>query len=82
MRVCIHRGTQEIGGTCVEVESQGKRLVSLPLECMGGAYYRAVLFPSSEGLWAWKLTPVGNYERSDTSMPLAEGVLTVSNYSK
>lgn len=27
MRVCIHRGTREIGGTCVEVESQGRRLV-------------------------------------------------------
>lgn len=34
MKVCIHRGTQEIGGTCVEIESQGKRLVldvGLPL---------------------------------------------------
>ena len=27
MRVCIHRGTKEIGGTCIEIESQGKRLV-------------------------------------------------------
>lgn len=26
MRSCIHRGTREIGGTCIEVESQGKRL--------------------------------------------------------
>jgi ribonuclease J len=36
MRVCIHRGTKEIGGTCVEIESQGKRLVldvGLPLDC-------------------------------------------------
>jgi ribonuclease J len=35
MKVCIHRGTQEIGGTCVEIESQGKRLVldvGLPLD--------------------------------------------------
>lgn len=35
MRFCIHRGTQEIGGTCVEIESQGKRLVldvGLPLD--------------------------------------------------
>lgn len=35
MRICIHRGTQEIGGTCVEIESQGKRLVldvGLPLD--------------------------------------------------
>lgn len=35
MRVCIHRGTKEIGGTCVELESQGKRIVldvGLPLD--------------------------------------------------
>jgi len=35
MHVCIHRGTHEIGGTCVEIESQGRRIVldvGLPLE--------------------------------------------------
>ncbi|MBW1794266.1 MAG: hypothetical protein JRJ38_07525 [Deltaproteobacteria bacterium] len=35
MRVCIHRGTHEIGGTCVEIEAQGKRMVldiGLPLD--------------------------------------------------
>ena len=35
MKICIHRGTKEIGGTCVEIESQGKRLVldvGLPLD--------------------------------------------------
>jgi len=35
MRVCIHRGTKEVGGTCIEIESQGKRIaldVGLPLE--------------------------------------------------
>jgi len=35
MRVCIHRGSKEIGGSCVEVESQGQRLLidfGLPLE--------------------------------------------------
>lgn len=35
MRICIHRGANEIGGTCVEIESQGKRLVldvGLPLD--------------------------------------------------
>jgi ribonuclease J len=37
MKVCIHRGTQEIGGTCIEIESQGKRIaldVGLPLEAV------------------------------------------------
>lgn len=36
MKVCIHRGAKEIGGTCIEVESQGKRLVldiGQPLDC-------------------------------------------------
>lgn len=35
MRVCIHRGTQEVGGTCIEIESAGKRIIldiGLPLE--------------------------------------------------
>ncbi len=34
MQVCIHRGTKEIGGSCVEVISNGKRLIidlGLPL---------------------------------------------------
>ena len=34
MRVCIHRGTQEVGGTCIEIACSGKRIVldtGLPL---------------------------------------------------
>jgi ribonuclease J len=27
MRACIHRGAKEIGGTCVEIEAQGRRVV-------------------------------------------------------
>lgn len=35
LRVCIHRGAHQIGGTCVEMESQGKRVVldvGMPLD--------------------------------------------------
>ena len=35
MRVCIHRGSKQIGGSCVEVESSGRRLLvdfGLPLD--------------------------------------------------
>ena len=35
MKIRIHRGTKEIGGTCIEVEAKGKRLaldVGLPLD--------------------------------------------------
>jgi ribonuclease J len=35
MRVCIHRGTKQIGGTCIEIEAQGKRIVldvGMPLD--------------------------------------------------
>ena len=35
MRICVHRGTQEIGGSCIELEAAGKRLLldlGLPLE--------------------------------------------------
>lgn len=36
MRVCIRRGAREIGGSCVEIESQGQRIVldiGQPLTC-------------------------------------------------
>ncbi len=35
MRICIHRGAHQIGGSCVELEARGKRLVldlGLPLD--------------------------------------------------
>jgi len=35
MKVCIHRGAKQIGGSCVEIESDGKRLlldIGLPLD--------------------------------------------------
>lgn len=35
MRVCIHRGSRQIGGSCVEVEAEGRRLIldlGLPLD--------------------------------------------------
>ena len=38
MRICIHRGAHQIGGSCVEVESQGQRLLldlGLPLPLHG-----------------------------------------------
>jgi len=37
MRACIHRGSKEIGGSCVEVISDGKRLLidlGLPLDAI------------------------------------------------
>jgi ribonuclease J len=56
MRVCIHRGTHEIGGTCVEIEAQGKRIVldfGLPLD--GDAADAP-------------LPPVAGFEKSDASL--------------
>lgn len=35
MRICIHRGSKQIGGSCVELESNGKRIIidfGLPLD--------------------------------------------------
>jgi ribonuclease J len=37
MRVCIHRGTKQIGGTCVEIEASGNRIIvdlGLPLDAV------------------------------------------------
>jgi len=48
MRVCIRRGAKEIGGSCVEVEASGRRIVldvGLPL----GAEDEEVLLPSVRG---------------------------------
>lgn len=48
MKICIHRGTHQIGGTCVEIESQGKRIVldvGLPLD----AEFADVSLPPVEG---------------------------------
>ncbi|MBI1338461.1 MAG: MBL fold metallo-hydrolase [Phycisphaera sp.] len=57
MRFCIHRGTHEIGGTCVEIESQGKRIVldiGLPLD---------VTDPD-----AMALHPVPGFDKPDPSL--------------
>ena len=51
VKACIHRGTHEIGGSLVELESGGERLVldaGLPLE---GVPQRDLL-PDVPGLWA------------------------------
>ena len=48
MRICIHRGTQEIGGTCIEVEAQGKRIaldVGLPLDAPDDEPHENLLSP-------------------------------------
>ncbi len=50
MRVRVHRGTQQIGGTCIELESQGKRIVldlGLPLDANSAT---DVGIPDVEGL--------------------------------
>jgi ribonuclease J len=57
MRACIHRGTKEIGGTCVEVESQGKRIVldiGVPLD---------VADPDQ-----FELPPVNGFQQHDPSL--------------
>ena len=50
MRACIHRGAHQIGGSCVELESQGKRLLidlGLPLDAEENS---ADLLPAVKGL--------------------------------
>ena len=50
MKVCIHRGAHQIGGTCVELECQGKRLVldvGVPLDAGDPA---TVEMPDVKGL--------------------------------
>jgi ribonuclease J len=57
MRFCIHRGGHEIGGNCVEVESQGHRIVldvGLPLD---------VVDPDT-----MELHPVPGFDKPDPSL--------------
>ena len=59
MQVCIHRGTKEIGGTCVELESCGQRIVldiGLPLDVVDRD---GSLLPSVAGFEAPDATLLG-----------------------
>ncbi len=52
MKVCIHRGSKEIGGTCIEIESQGKRVVldiGQPLDCPDPAKIELPVIPGFQG---------------------------------
>ena len=56
MNICIHRGTHEIGGTCIEIELDGKRIVldvGLPLDDSN----RDLVLP-----------PVKGFDKPDTSL--------------
>ena len=52
MRIRIHRGTKEIGGTCIEMEAQGKRIaldVGLPLDAPDDVEAHRSLLPHVSG---------------------------------
>lgn len=52
MQLRIHRGTKEIGGTCIEVEAQGKRIaldVGLPLDAPDDQDAHGDLLPAVPG---------------------------------
>ena len=52
MRVRIHRGTKEIGGTCIEIEAQGRRIaldVGLPLDAPQDEKFQKSLLPEVPG---------------------------------
>ncbi len=55
MRLRIHRGTKEIGGTCIEIEADGKRLVldvGLPLNAPDDEATQDCLLPDVAGFRA------------------------------
>jgi len=59
MDACIHRGSHEIGGSCVELRSEGKRLLidlGLPLEAPGDS---ALYVPPIAGLDGSDLSLLG-----------------------
>jgi ribonuclease J len=80
--VCVHRGTQQIGGTCIELSCQGARiLVGLGLPPDDGEADPAALLPPIPGLHAPDpvlLALVLSHGHSDHwgLVPHAETVLT------
>jgi ribonuclease J len=50
LRARIHRGTAEIGGSCVELEADGSRLVLDLGRPLSARPYEAVMLPTIEGL--------------------------------
>ena len=49
MHVCIHRGSKQIGGSCVEVESRGQRILidlGLPLAVIHRYWVSLFLIPT------------------------------------
>ena len=52
MKLRIHRGTKQIGGTCIEIEAQGKRIaldVGLPLDAADDEDAHESLLPAVPG---------------------------------
>lgn len=55
LRVCIHRGTKQIGGTCVELDCDGTRILldlGMPLDADEKGEEAAALLPAVSGLKA------------------------------
>lgn len=50
MKVCIHRGANEIGGSCIEVEASGKRIVLDVGRPLDAEFGEAVPLPNVLGL--------------------------------
>lgn len=50
MKICIRRGAKQIGGTCIEIESQGKRLVLDIGQPLDNPDAESVEMPQVEGL--------------------------------
>ncbi len=62
MKLTIHRGTHEIGGTCIEIETKGSRIVvdiGMPLVDETGERFDEKKYRSSSGpeLVAKKILP-------------------------
>jgi ribonuclease J len=50
MKICIRRGAKQIGGTCIEIESQGKRLILDIGQPLDSPNAESVEMPKVEGL--------------------------------
>ena len=79
MRLRIHRGTKEIGGTCIEVEAQSKRLaldVGLPLDAPDDEGARESLLPAVPGFRERDDSLLGRADLASSPRPLRLGAST------
>ena len=74
MKICIRRGAKQIGGTCIEIESQGKRLVLDIGQPLDSPDAESVEMPAWKGLKTSDDSAIGRAVVTPAYRPLWTGI--------